>query len=225
MNFSNITISVLAAFLLCLMMPAGTQAQNFEGVVQYKIPGSSATQTNEIAYMIKGKQVRMEMGQGQNAVAIIYQPENDETIVLVNRMQAYMKMNKGNTETDNKADNQPTEPEIEQTGKTKTIAGYSCEIWNVETETGDAFSMCMNRELGKFITPQNPMSNRQGPIWAQITDPGPAFPLEVKTIGDDEQVLLLATQIEEKKLAPSLFEIPKNYRDMSDLMKQLQNRN
>lgn len=78
---------------------------------------------NEIAYMIKGKQIRMEMGQRQNTGAIIYQPENDETI------------------------------------------------------------------------------------------------------GDDEQLLLLATKIEEKALNVSLFEISAKYRDMSSLMKQLQNRN
>lgn len=225
MKFSKLTISVFVTFLICLYMGIDVQAQDFEGVVHYKIPTSPSSQMNEIAYMIKDKQVRMEMGQGQNAVAIIYQPENEETIVLVNRMQAYMKMNKGNRGAGNQADNQSTEPKIEQTGKTKTIAGYSCEIWNVETESGDTLSMCMNRELGKFITPQNPMSNRQGPIWAQITDPGPAFPLEVKTIGDDEQVLLLATKIEEKALDASLFEIPENYSDMSGLMKQLQNRN
>lgn len=220
MKLPKITISACVTFLIVILTGINSHAQDFEGVIYYQIAISSTPQASEIAYMIKEKQVRMEMGIAPNKVAIIYRPKKDETFALFNRMKAYMKIDEESLGLDNKKAHQPKEPKIEQTGTTKTIAGYSCEIWYVETDQGKRFKMCMNKELGEFVAPQNPMSNRQGPIWVQITETGPAFPLEVKTTGDEEQVLLRATKIEEKPLDTSLFEIPESYSDLSGQMKQ-----
>lgn len=224
MKFSKKFVAFLAAFVLFLCT-TDLKAQDFEGVVYYKTPASTSAQMGEMAYMIKGNKVRMEMGSGQNTVAVLYQPESAETIVIIDRMQAFMKMDTKGQASGNMAGAKVAAPEVEKTGQTKTIAGRSCEVWTITHESGENFSMCMNEELGPFVTPKNPISNQQAPAWAQSIETGAAFPLEIKQTGNENKMILQATKIEEKSLEASLFEVPENYRDMSSMMKDMQNRN
>ncbi len=76
------------------------------------------------------------------------------------------------------------------------------------------------------MMPQNQMQKRNAPAWAQKFAEEGSMPLEIVEIKNGTRtVQMKATKIEEKSLSDDLFEVPEGYRDMSGMMKGMQNRN
>ena len=100
-------------------------------------------------------------------------------------------------------------PDITRTGKTETIAGYSCEHWLIKDD-GVAFDACVAKGLGPFFGGESPMGRRATPAWYEELKDG-LFPLKV--MRGDETVLEV-TGIEKKSLDASLFAPPAGYQKM-----------
>lgn len=113
-----------------------------------------------------------------------------------------------------------TPPKIDKTGKTEVVAGYSCEIWNITSETTKA-EACM----------------AEGITWVDLTDLGFAspeftaaavasganhFPLRVVAYDAKgaEQTRMEVTKVDKKKLDDARFVVPPDYRvvDMAQMM-------
>jgi hypothetical protein len=215
-------LTAVFAFYIVLSFNPNAQAQDFEGIIYFETP-SEGSQMGELAYKIKGSKVRMEMGEGQQSAAIIYQPEKSESIVLINQMKAYMKMDMNDEEKAGQNLEEWENSTLDKSGKRKTIAGHSCEIWEVENENGEKYTLCMAQGLGTFMTPGNPMNQKNAPAWAKMIAREGYMPLEViKTDSGTQKVQMRATKIERKSLDDALFKIPEGYRDMSGMMNKMQ---
>jgi hypothetical protein len=120
-------------------------------------------------------------------------------------------------------------PKVTSTGKTETIAGFTCQHWLI----GDKQDMdvCMAKGLGYFggggesggiFNTLKNLAMREK-IKAQIAaDPefakfveGGAFPLKIAQIENGQsKTIMEVTKVERKSLDDSLFNVPADYKKM-----------
>ncbi len=213
--------SLLLTLLLALGLSTVSLAQNFEGVIYYEIPEMTAQGMGEMPYMVKGDRVRMEFGKGAQGGALIYMPDSNKMAFILEAMKGYMTMDVEDHETE--AENTAEQTQMENTGDTKTIAGRTCEVWQVSHDE-NTYRLCVAKGLGNFMMPENPMAQSSTPQWAKEAMAGGFMPLEVVEItGGSNSTKMRATRIEEKSLSDDLFQIPEGYNDMSSMMKQMMN--
>ncbi|HEY1534160.1 MAG TPA: DUF4412 domain-containing protein [Polyangiaceae bacterium] len=103
-----------------------------------------------------------------------------------------------------------TPPQISKTGKTDTVAGYTCEIWHVVSEksVGD---LCVAEQGTSWF--HIPLSGAPAEYaWAsEITD-GKHFPLRfVASENGVEQGRVEVTSIQKKALPAEQFQVPTGY--------------
>ncbi|MGD8426583.1 MAG: DUF4412 domain-containing protein [Balneolaceae bacterium] len=217
------SVILIAGLLLVATLPLRSLAQDFEGIIYYQIPEMTNQGMNEMPYMIKGSRARMEFGKGNEKGAMILMSDQSKLVFVMDAMKGYMTMDY-NKEFDKSETSSDEDATVMKTGETKTIAGKNCEVWNIKTDDNNV-EACMAKGLGTFMIPQNPISRQNTPVWAREIMEGGAMPLEVLEINGDgsKTVQMRATKIEEKKLAQDLFEIPEGYKDVSSMMKMMQN--
>lgn len=209
-------------FSFCILLfciPQTSLAQDFEGTIHYEIPEMTQQGMEQMPYMVKGNKARIEFNRGQQKQAILFMPEQSKMVILIPQMNSYISMDTENS------DNMDAEKDgnVTQTGKTKTIAGESCEIWKVESD-GDIMETCMAKGMGTFMMPKSPMGRDDHPEWAKKLMAGGAMPLEVVEITEEgKNTKMKAVKIEEKSLSDDLFVIPDGYKDMSGMMNPNQN--
>lgn len=222
--------TVITALAGCCLLAAGTTyAQSFEGVVKYKMGGAGKTM-GEMTQMYKGTKARTEFtGAGGQGGAMIMDMAAQSMIMLIPQQKMYMVMDMKKMAA--MAKNMPgaggqgapaggagAPPAITATGKTETVAGYSCEYYVV----GDKQKMeiCAAKGLGMFSMGQSPMGRMGANPLAALSDPTYAkifrdgfFPLKIRNLERNE-VVLEATQVEKKTLDASLFVPPSDYKEM-----------
>lgn len=209
-------------FLAIGFLTTPTSAQDFEGVIHFKVADMIQQGMGEMPYMVKGNKGRMEVNhQGQKS-AMLMLPDESKMVVIIKQMQAYMEMDLNEQQHDM---SKMQETDATNTGETKTIAGKTCEVWRLESDEG-TFETCMAKGMGTYMMPQNQMQQGNAPAWAQQFLEEGAMPLEIVAINNGKRtVKMKATKIEEKSLSDDLFEVPEGYRDMSSMLKGMQNQN
>lgn len=222
-NFKRSLPICLISIISLFGLVSETNAQDFEGVIFYEIPEMAAQGMGEMPYMVKGEQVRMEFGKGTQGGALIFMPESNQMVFILESLKGYMTLEvddpTANAGTANGGEDENTR--MDKTGETKNIAGRTCEVWQV-TDAENTFRLCVAKGLGNFMMPKNPMAQSNTPEWAKEAIAGGFMPLEVIEINDENSELKMrATSIEEKSLSDSLFQIPEGYNDMSSMMKQM----
>ena len=221
----KLSLTLLAALFIAVTSSIPTQAQDFEGVIHFEIPEMTNQGMGEMPYMVKGNKGRMEMNHMGQKNAMLMLPEESKMVMIIEKMQGYIEMNTDEDRVSDSDMEDANNADMTNTGKTKTIAGRTCEVWRMEAEDG-TFETCMANGMGTFMMPQNEMRKGQAPKWAQTFAEKGAMPLEIVEIKNgNRSVQMKATKIEEKSLSDDLFEIPDGYRDMSGMMKGMQNRN
>lgn len=221
----RISISMLTALFITVIFWTPTQAQDFEGVIHFEIPEMAQQGMGEMPYMVKGNKGRMEMNHMGQKNAMLILPDESKMVMVIEKMQGYIEMDTNNKSSSDTEMEDENDADMTNTGETKTIAGRSCEVWRMESEDG-TFETCMANGMGTFMMPQNEMQKGQAPKWAQTFAEKGAMPLEIVEIQNgNRSVKMKATKIEEKSLSDDLFEIPEGYRDMSGMMRGMQNRN
>lgn len=208
--------SVLALLIVFLFNPQKGNAQDFEGTIHYSMPALANKGMDEMLYMVKEPNVRMETSQQGRKVAMLYFPKQSKMTVLINAMNAYMDIDTEGSDDQSNYDN----TNVTKTGTTKTIAGKSCQVWKINSDD-NTMEACMADGMGSFMMPKSPMGNNSQPDWAKELVKDGAMPLEiVETTDGNRGTKMKATKIEEKSLSADLFKVPEGYRDMSGMMKQ-----
>jgi hypothetical protein len=174
-----------------------------------------------IVYMVKGTKIRFNTpattGPGDGGYVIFDGPAKKMTSVSDAQKTAFvMDMNQigGSLEAPGPGMNKAT---IDKTSKTDTVAGYSCEIWKVKEDNGDAGELCIAKGIAF------PMTTRAMGGW--MGQLGESFPLRVviSDPSDKEKTRMEVTKIDKKSLDASQFEVPAGYKTTSfeDMMKAL----
>ena len=223
------------SLLLCLVIVAGVRAQSgFEGVVVYKMSGTG--DNAEMTQMYKGTKSRTEIhSKGQDA-AMIMDLATGTMTTLMPAQKMYMVMDfrkmgealKGfssasKDEQGRRGGAAPGHMPIQATGRTETVAGYSCE-WFVMGEKADS-EVCAAKGLGFLMFGQSPMGRGLSSPEA-LTALGANsdvvnmfkdgfFPLKImQTKGGKSQTVMEAMNVEKKSLDASLFVPPHDYTEM-----------
>lgn len=210
------TATVIVAFFLAAV-PA--HAQNFEGVVNYKITTSQG-QTVDLAYMMKGDKIRQEMNSNGRQGAMIMDLGTHTMMMLVPQRKMYMKMDMDHAAqmAQGMQHQAATPPKVTDTGKSETVAGHKCEHYLVGDEQN--VDICVATGMGYYLAGSG-MRGRGNPnmpygsnleAWKKVFKNG-FFPLKME-MQDQGGMTMEATSIEAKSLPDSLFAPPADYQEM-----------
>jgi hypothetical protein len=201
--------------ILLAIAPAGpgvvhAQGKSFEGTVTFesRMDGES----DAFAYSMKGTRVRIDPQRAEMPMYMVMDANSQTVRMVMMSENAYMEMELPG------GDDEPTDLENEpvNTGRTDEVAGRKCEIWTMKAD-GDDYEMCVARDMGSFMGGGGgPMGRNASSAWQRELRKGGFFPLRVveKTGGQNETVMI-ATKIEEKKLDDSMFDVPAGAKKMS----------
>jgi uncharacterized protein DUF4412 len=206
----------------------------FEGEVTSKM--FIGDQTMETRYAIKGTRNRIETNLPQNSAGArlmqtsvtLMDLSSGTTTMLLPQTKTYLTMNWAEmAEEMSKGDGKDSSidfPKVTSTGKTETIAGFTCEHWLI----GDKTDVCMAKGLGYFggggsggiIDKLKNLALREkikaqldtNPEFAKFVEGG-AFPLKMAQIENGQsKTIMEVTGIERKSLDDSLFTVPADYK-------------
>ncbi|MGH7230910.1 MAG: DUF4412 domain-containing protein [Nitrospiraceae bacterium] len=204
---------VLGSVLIGLAGPAW--AENFEGIVHFK--STHDGKTREYDYLIKGNKARIELGgaEGNRQFAVVVDPENKKTLMLMPERKMVMEMPMEEGKTDQPASGKK-HVSFTRTGKTDTILGHTCEQMLVKVEDTET-EICGARGMGYYAGMHRPSMggpSDSAPAWAKELKEQGFFPLRVVSKGSDgtEKTRLEATKVEQKTLDTSLFSAPPDYK-------------
>jgi hypothetical protein len=104
--------------------------------------------------------------------------------------------------------------DIRRLGTSDTIAGVSCDDYEIKEEKSTPMRACITTALGAFAFPisgRGMMGGRgsASPGWARAFDGKPGFPLKVWS--SDGSVALQVTEIDKTPVEDSAFVIPEGY--------------
>jgi hypothetical protein len=206
----------------------------FEGEVTSKM--FIGDQTMETRYAIKGTRNRIETNLPQNSAGArlmqtsvtLMDLSSGTTTMLLPQTKTYLTMNWAEmAEEMSKGDGKDSSidfPKVTSTGKTETIAGFTCEHWLI----GDKTDVCMAKGLGYFggggsggiLDKLKNLALREkikaqldtNPEFAKFVEGG-AFPLKMAQIENGQsKTIMEVTSIERKSLDDSLFSVPADYK-------------
>lgn len=200
----RVTLALASAALLSL--PLTLDAQPFEGVITLRSPGTTrdGQPLPELEYLVRGERMRVNVRSPMGTMGLIAIPSEKKMFMLMDQQRAYME-----TPMDASRATAGPEPKITRTGKTETIAGHACEHILIAGTTGESTDVCLAKGLGTFFAAG---VTQAMPAWQRQLASEGGFPLKV--IGPDGKVMLEATKIERKRLAPALFDVPDSYTRM-----------
>lgn len=214
--------------------PASTSGGAFEGMITARM--FSDDQPLELKYAIKGTRTRIETqlsrGSAQTGVVLMDMSSGEQTM-LIPQTKTYMTMNWGEMAekmaSEGEKDGSDDTFKFTSTGKTETVAGFTCHHW-LFGEKQD-MDICMAQGLGYFggggqsgglfdklksLAMRNKIKAQldANPEFAKFVEGG-AFPLKIAQIENGQsKTIMEVTSVERKSLDDSLFAVPADYKKM-----------
>jgi hypothetical protein len=217
----------LALGTLTLLSAAPALAQGFEGAVTYHM---NPEHPMDMTMSIKGDKIRSDMSGmpgGQQMFMLMDLTALTMTTVMPDH-KMYMTMDMKGMQAMQHGDKPQHPPKITATGQKETLAGRSCDDYQITSDDGKTVEICAAKGMGNFMAPQGgPMGGRGGqsplaslnwlrenPEWAKLAADG-FFPLKVSNVeGGKKSVVMEATKVEQKSLDASLFQVPAGFSEM-----------
>lgn len=238
----NLLLRLLAVGSL-LTAASTFAADAFEGKVSLAVSAEKG-RTQDINYIMKGKKLRMDMNAEGRTMSTIMDMEKLEMLMLMPEQNMYMVMpikqavdkavERSNKTGDSNAD-------IERTGKTEKILGYTCDqILVTDKQKGTVTELWVATGLGTFmgLSGGGPAGGGGGMFggrrgggggaaaakWEEVLKGKGGFPLRVisRDAKGKESYKMEATKIDPSSQPDSLFVPPPGYQkfqmpDMSGL--------
>ena len=207
------TISLAAIVLLVSVKAFSAAPKDFNGVIIYNISYESekmdeqmlAMMPKTMKVMIKGNKSRSELSLGMGTQVTIFDADKKSGIGLFDMMGQKYAIPMTPEEIEKEMESAP-DIEVNKTGNTKEIAGYTCEEAKVDVDNGKhTFTVYYTDELGSG------MLNANNPYYNQI----PGVMLEFAMEENDMKMSFHAISVEKKKVSDDVFEIPEGYKEMS----------
>jgi len=217
-----------------LTAAASFAADAFQGKVSLAITAAKG-KPQTLNYSIKDKKLRMDIEAEGHAMASIMDMEKQEMLMLMPEQKMYMVMPIKGAVDKAVAKAGDSTADIEVTGKTETILGYTCNQILVK-DKGTVTEMWVAEGLGTFMGLGN--QGGGGPFgggkpaaaakWEEALKGKGGFPLRVisRDAKGKESFKMEATKIEPGTLPASLFTPPAGYQQfkmpsLGDMMKGL----
>lgn len=223
---------IFAASLLFPQQAAAQEASipEFEGVIDYLIPANVSTQDRDqqFKYIAKGNQGRVEFAmEGGRQMVLLVDSKQQQMTMLMPKAKAYMEFPL------NQSDSSPTSPnkngpKLQKMDDTQIIAGKKCQLWRVEDEE-QIIDIWVANGMGNFLLPGTKIPKKMGPLqmkdqpaWMEEAIDKGFMPLKMTVTENNEtRTVLVAQNIKVKNLASSLFTVPSDFQNMSQMMRQM----
>ncbi|MBA2292614.1 MAG: DUF4412 domain-containing protein [Gemmatimonadales bacterium] len=222
--------------LLLLASAVGVSplAAQFEGVIHVRIGGATGSNTAMNAAMsVKGDRSVMTLAMPASAgplagadVRVIADPAAGTTTVLMPMPPGMPAMGNAKgmkmvmTTDDIVSDANATKGELKKLGTSQVVAGMKCADWELTMKNEAPVRMCLTDGMGRFMMMDITGRGRPGaqsmPKWAKRIYEDKLFPLKVWSGEND--VAFEVTSVERKAIPASIFAVPSDYMDMSQMM-------
>lgn len=184
----------------------------FEGEIEMRSSssyGTGSTSGMTMVFSVKKDKMRVEMPTIASTVSMVILIDQGakKSVILMPASKTYFETPLGTTTSTAPASPKPT---VTKTGKSDTVAGYSCDEYRVTDSVTHFTSVtCAASGLSFFGISGGPLKDLLSSSSGEIT----GFPLRTETLDPSGAVItkLEATRIEKKSEADSLFEIPPGY--------------
>ncbi|HEX4512654.1 MAG TPA: DUF4412 domain-containing protein [Polyangiaceae bacterium] len=196
-------------------------ATPFEGeITMSNTEGSKPAKT--ITYEVKGAKMRFEAPESAGPMSggyVIFDTTSKKMIAVQDAKKTAMVMDMGAMGAGLPPGTPPTgpKPTVEKSGKSDTVAGYSCDPWKITEPSGEHTDVCVAQGISF------PVMGRHGGGWMSQLDNG--FPLRAVSYDatGKEKSRMEVTKIDKKSLDDAMFQVPAGYttQDMSEMMKNL----
>lgn len=187
--------------------------KEFRGVIVYNISFGEDVNPQMVAMMpktmkmyISGDRSRMEMNAGFGTTNVIYNGETMESVVMMDMMGQKFAVKSTAEDVEKELEEAP-DTKVEITGKTKEIAGYSCEeaIVTVDGEETKLIVYFTDELGGGQFNGSNPLYNEIDGVM-----------MEFVMIENDMEMSYKAISVEKKKVSDDMFNIPADYKIVTD---------
>ncbi len=186
---------------------------SFEGEVEMSMTSSIGLGAGSaMTFEVKGDKVRTQTGMLGASMVTISDASAKKTWLLNNVAHTY-------TEIDlSKPSTTPTitksAAKANNTGRHDTVAGYPCDVWDVDDPSVGHTEVCVASGVRMFalgLSGPFAMFTREGDAWSEVMSKG--FPIRIAMIDTHGTPVmkLEATRIEKKSLPDSDFEVPAGY--------------
>jgi hypothetical protein len=199
------TRHVLVAAIGVLSGRAAHAQSLFEGIITMRV-GSSA-QPQEIVYMSRAGNTRIDAGPGGIATFLRLVGEN-RAYVLLPAQRSYSELTF--SVDSGRAAATESAPVVTRRGTTATIAGYPCEQVAYTAPNGTLVAeACVTDKLGPWMDPSSGLGGGRMAAWRREIMNRQEFPLRV-TDGNG-QLMMEVTSVQRKRMSDTLFRIPRSY--------------
>lgn len=207
----------LTAACLLATTAAPLAAQGFEGAIRFVSYDRKTGAPDTMTQVTKGSKLRLEGIQHGGAFII----DGDKRIVLMPERKSYVMMPASMMEPDDKTPRKSGE--AEDTGKSATVAGITCEIWHYsgtkDDGTPQAGDACLapgtGLMVGKFMGRRMPQYFTGGKALSDALLRG----MGVMQATENGKVVLAAISVNPAKVPDAVFAPPPDYKmmDMSSM--------
>ena len=210
-GFNLIAIILFTTFSIHLGLAQGPQG--FQGVIEFT--KSTAIDTTDYAYYVKGDMIRIEeIGLDKKVAGIfLVNIRTNKAKALSPERKLYMDQTSGNAQASSIKN-----IEVIKGKNTKTIAGYKCkEVMVKNKDQGTQITYYLAKDDFHFFDGMLIALNRKDKLstyYQQIPDSKNMFPFYAaeSDLNGKQRVLLSVTKVTKKELEDKLFEIPPEYK-------------
>ena len=175
-----------------------------------------------INYEVKGTKMRFEAPESAGPMAggyVIFDTTAKKMTAVNDSKKTAMVMDMGALQSamgPAGANPAAPKPTIDKSGKTETIAGYSCEDWKVTDPNGEHADVCVAKGISF------PAMGRHAGWMSSLEDGFPLRAVSYDATGK-EKSRMEVTKIDKKSLDDKMFEVPAGYttQNMDEMMKGL----
>lgn len=213
------TVNAVLVLVVCLLVYTGQAKagdKDFIGVIVYNISYSDTEMDPQMAAMmpktmkmkINGLKSRTEISMGMGSTIVVFNGEDKSGFTLMDIMgQKYaMEMSAEELEADLEEE---ADMDVEITGETKMIAGYTCKKALVKSKESEA----ENVEMVVYFTDElgSGMLNYNNPVFKDVEGVMMEYSMQEK----DMSMTFSAISVTKEKVSDDEFEIPEGYNVMS----------
>jgi uncharacterized protein DUF4412 len=168
---------------------------NFEGELTITVDVKPGGQKSQSQYFVKGNRVRWQ-NTGMTGYTLFH-TDVRKAYIVTDQVKSYL-------ETPYTDTRKATNVTAKRTGKSQTIAGRSCEVWDA-TKGAQKGTLCMSRGI-LWVDPQ-----KMGIIAGDSPDER-YFPLVIDSVEGGKTTHWEVVKIDARALDDALFKIPDGYK-------------
>lgn len=188
-------------------------SQQFEGELTIEAMGEQGEQETILMVMGNGSsKIVAETPEGKVELMV----KDEKLFVIMHAAQMIMEM-PATPEDANETESEAGD--FIRTSEVKNILGYDCVLYTTKDEEGTEMDLWITDKLGSFMFLDAPAFKGINKNNADI-DFKSFFPMQMyRTIGGKKEEAWRVTEIKERTVDASEFEVPEGYSNLSDVLK------